>query len=106
VAEFAIPEKRDESVRMTMPEMKIFFLPYMSAILPKGTRRAAEDMRKAVTIQPNITASSDSSFPIVGRAIFTAESENGKIKEAIVVTRSTTPLLVPLPTGSSINQTV
>ena len=55
-----------------------------------------------MAIQPNVTASSDSSFPIEGRAIFTAESIKGKRNEAVVVTRSTTPLLVPLPAGSSI----
>jgi hypothetical protein len=45
VTELAIPQKRDESVKITRPQVKIFFLPYMSAILPKGTRRVAEDRR-------------------------------------------------------------
>ncbi len=85
-----------------MPKVKIFFLPYMSAILPKGTSKAADERRYAVAIQPNVIASNDSSFPIVGRAIFTAESIKGKRNEAIVATRSTPPLLVPLPAGSSI----
>ena len=49
-----------------------------------------------------MTASNDSSFPIEGRAIFTAEPVKGKINEAIVATISTTPLLVPLPIESSI----
>ena len=73
----------------------------MSAILPKGTSRLAEDSRNAVAIQPSVTASNDSSFPIAGRAIFTAEPMKGNRKEAIVATRSTTPLLVPvsLPAG-------
>jgi hypothetical protein len=45
VAEFASPERRDENVKIPMPQAKILFLPYMSAILPKGTRSAAEDRR-------------------------------------------------------------
>jgi hypothetical protein len=45
VAEFASPQRKDESVKMTMPQAKIFLLPYISAILPKGTRRAAEHRR-------------------------------------------------------------
>jgi len=102
VTELAIPQKRDESVKITMPQVKIFFLPYMSAILPKGTRRVAEDRSKAVAIQPNMTAFNDSSFPSEGRAIFTADPIKGKMNAAIVATRSTTPLLVPLPTGASI----
>jgi len=101
VEEFAIPEKRDESVVMTMPQMKIFFLPYISAILPKGTRKAAEDSRYAVATQAKVTAPNDSSLPIAGRAILTEEPMKGKRKDVIVATRSTRLLPVPLPTGSS-----
>ena len=46
--------------------------------------------------QPNVTASNDSSSPILGRAMVTEAPMKGKRKEAIVVTRSTTPLLVSL----------
>ena len=46
-----------------------------------------------------MTASNDSSFPSEGRAIFTAEPIKGKINDAIVATRSTTPLLLLFPTG-------
>jgi hypothetical protein len=49
-----------------------------------------------------MTASNDSSFPSEGRAIFTVELIKGKINEAVVVTRRTTLLLAPLPTGSFI----
>ena len=103
VTELANPATKDESVKITMPHVKIFFLPYMSAILPKGTSKAAEERRYAVAIQPNMTASNDSSFPSLGRAIFTAELIKVKINDAVVVTSSTTtPLLVPLLMGSSI----
>jgi hypothetical protein len=56
----------------------------------------------AVLIQPNVTAPSDSSLAIEGRATFREEVMKGKRKKIIVMTRSVTPLPVLLLTESSI----
>jgi hypothetical protein len=55
-----------------------------------------------VATQFNMTVPNESSFPSDGRAIITVEAIKGKINDAIVATRSTTPLLAPLPLGSAI----
>jgi hypothetical protein len=99
--ELARPEKKDANVKITMPPTKIFFLPYMSAILPKGTRRTAEDRRYAVATQPNVTASNDRSLPIRGRAILTEETMKGKGKKVSVAIRSIALFGASLLTGSS-----
>lgn len=85
---------------MIMPYVNTLFLPYMSAILPKGTSKVAEASMYAVAIQLNVTASNDSFFPIEGSAILTEEPMKGKRKEAIVATISTTSLVVSLCTRS------
>jgi len=56
-----------------------------------------------VATQLNVIASNDSSFPSVGRAIFTAEAIKEKINVAVVATRSTARLTSSLPARSSIN---
>lgn len=69
-----------------MPQVKIFFLPYMSAILPKGTRNIAAASKYAVATQPNEIASIASSFPMEGSAMAMEEPINGVRKEPTVVT--------------------
>jgi hypothetical protein len=41
----AIAESKDVTPKISMPYVKILFLPYMSAILPKGTKNMAADRR-------------------------------------------------------------
>jgi len=75
----------------------------MSAILPNGTRRAADASRYAVATQLNVIASNESSPPRVGRATFTEDVIKGNTNDASVMTKSTTPLLAPLPPESLIS---
>jgi len=67
-----------------MPQVKILFLPCMSAILPKGTRNIAAAKRNEVATQPSSTASIANSSAIKGRAMFTEETMKGVRKEPIV----------------------
>jgi hypothetical protein len=60
----AMPQSRDVKENMATPVIKTFFLPIMSAYLPKGSRNAAEAME--------------------GIARFTALPIKGVKKEAIV----------------------
>jgi hypothetical protein len=76
-----------------MPYLKTIFLPYMSAILPNGTRKTAVAKRNAVATQPSKTASMANSFPIVGSAILTEDPIKGMRKEVIVTTSNTAFLL-------------
>ena len=84
---------------MTKPYVKTFFLPWMSAILPKGTRIIAAARRYAVATQFNVTASEANSFPIEGSAILIEDDIKGVRKELVVATSSATPLLVLLLTS-------
>ena len=81
VAEVEIAERRDITVKIIMPYVKILFLPYMSAILPKGTRNIAAARRYDVGIQPNAMASIANSLPIDGSAILIVEPIKGVRKE-------------------------
>jgi hypothetical protein len=56
-AEIEMAERKDEIVKTTIPYVKIFFLPYISASLPKGTRDIAAAKRYEVATQLNKTAS-------------------------------------------------
>ena len=67
--------------------IKILFLPYISAILPKGTRNIAAARRYEVAIQPSKTAFILNSLPIEGRAILTEEPIKGVRKEVNVATK-------------------
>jgi hypothetical protein len=66
--------------------MKIFFIPCISAILPKGTAKTAAANRYAVGIQLNKIASAPNSKPIEGRAILIADAIKGVKNEANVAT--------------------
>lgn len=64
-----------------MPYVKILFLPYISAILPKGTRNTAAARRYEVATQLNRTAFIPNSCPIDGSAMLTEEPIKGVRKE-------------------------
>src|SRR5512133_1029162 len=64
----------------------------MSASLPAGTMKMATAMRKDVTIQASVMASTANSRPMVGRATLTAEPMIEERNEAIDATSRTTCL--------------
>jgi hypothetical protein len=72
------------------PVTKIFFLPKISAILPKGTTKMAAERRKPVTTHPSSAWSGTAkSALIVGSATFTEDAKNGVIKDAMQAMNST-----------------
>ena len=79
-----------------MPYVKILFLPYMSATLPKGRRNTVAAKRYEVATHANDTASIENSLPIDGRAILMEDPIKGVRKDAIVTTSSTVLLLALL----------
>jgi len=81
--------RRQEKVYRVIPHKKTFFLPRISAILPKGTRKIAVERRYAVATQPSNTASMPNSFPMEGRAILIEDPIKGMRKEGNVVIRRT-----------------
>ena len=64
------------------PKLKIFLRPIISAKRPKGTRNTADERSKPMATQLREIIFPFSSFPISGRAIFTAEPMKGPTKEA------------------------
>jgi hypothetical protein len=72
-----------------MPARKTFFRPWISAILPMGTRNMAAASRYELTTQPRVTPSAENSLPICGSATLSAALMNGVIKEVSVATTST-----------------
>ena len=79
-----------------MPHVKILFLPYISAILPKGTRNIAAAIINEIETQLNKTASIENSLLMVGSAMFTEEPIKGVRKEESVVITKTKGLLIIL----------
>lgn len=61
--------------------MKILFLPKMSPILPKGTRKMAAARIAEVATQLKVTAPVANSLPMAGRAMLTDEPMKGVRKE-------------------------
>jgi hypothetical protein len=74
--------RKAENVKRIIPYLNIFFLPFMSASLPKGRRNIAEVRIKLLTIHPSSTAVVLKSFPIEGRARFIADPRKGVRKAA------------------------
>jgi hypothetical protein len=64
----------EAAVKMIIPQKKTFFLPYISASLPKGTRNIAAERRYNVPTQLRSTVFIFRSFPIAGNAIFIEEA--------------------------------
>ncbi len=81
-------------VNIIIPRMKILFIPYISAIRPKGTASIAEVKRKDVVIQLSKIALTTNSFAITGSATFIDEAINGVKNDAMVATSSTVLLFV------------
>jgi len=79
-----------------MPNVKILFLPYISAILPKGTRNTAAARRYEVATQLNRTAFIPNSCPIDGSAMLTEEPMKGVRKEANEATNKAALLVAAL----------
>jgi hypothetical protein len=75
-----------------MPARNTFFLPWMSASLPSGTRNIAAARRYAVEIQLKVIASAENSLPIEGMAILMEVPMKGVRKEAVAATNRTTRL--------------
>ncbi len=73
--------KTEDSVKTIMPAMKKRLRPKRSPSLPKGTTKEADTKRKAILIQPSITAPNPRVFPIWGRATFTDAPMKGDKKE-------------------------
>ena len=93
VAEMASEESNDEKVNIIIPYVKTFLLPYMSAIRPKGMRKAAEVNGYTVTIQPSKTALIENSLPMVGRAMFIEDPIKAVRNADMVLTNRTVFLL-------------
>ena len=69
IVELEIAQQKDETVESRMPYVKIFLLPYISAILPNGTMATADARTNDVATHPSKIASMENSSPIVGSAI-------------------------------------
>jgi hypothetical protein len=65
--------RKVETVNNEIPAVKTFFLPIMSASRPNGRRKIADERMKLLITQPRLMAFAFRSFPIAGRARFTAE---------------------------------
>jgi hypothetical protein len=81
--------RKVETVNNEIPIENTFFLPIISASLPKGNRNIAEDKIKLLTTHPRLIAFAWRSLPIEGKARFTAELRKGVKNAAKVATRST-----------------
>jgi hypothetical protein len=86
--------RKVDTVNRNIPEVKIFFLPMMSASRPNGKRKIAEERRKLLITQPRLIALACSSLPIEGRARLSADVRKGTRNAAKVETRSTAFLKV------------
>lgn len=76
----------DESEYSISPETVIFFIPWISASLPKGTRKTAVASKNEVAIHPNMMADAENSLPMEGRAMLMAELLKGVKKAHTEVT--------------------
>ena len=81
--------KKVEIVNSIIPQEKTFLLPIISASLPKGRRKRADDNIKLLITQLSSIASACRSFPIAGSARLTAEPRNGVRNAANVATKRT-----------------
>ena len=70
--------QRTEDTRYTpIPMAKTFYTPYISAILPNGTRKTAAERKKTFVSQPRDAASAGNSFPMAGSATTRADTMKG-----------------------------
>jgi hypothetical protein len=88
--------KMELAAIIIFPRKKISFLPWMSASLPRGTRKTAEERRKAMGTQLNSIAPMAKSSLMAGRATFIAAPRKGLIKEVMIIANKIN-LLEPIP---------
>jgi hypothetical protein len=86
--------RNEDIVNKIIPRMKIRFIPYISAIRPKGTANIADVKRNEVVIQLSSIALTANSLAIIGRATFTDDPINGVKNEAMVATSNTVFLFI------------
>jgi hypothetical protein len=75
---------------MIFPIKKIRFLPLISASFPSGTRKTAEDSRKAMDTQLIPTAPMMKSSLMAGRAMLMEAPRKGFIKEVRMIAKRIT----------------
>jgi len=80
-------QRIEVTAMMMFPIKKIRFLPLMSASLPSGTRKTAEESRKAMETQLIPTAPRENSALMAGSAIFMAAPRKGLINEVIIIAK-------------------
>ena len=80
-------QKTELSAIIILPIKNILFLPLISASLPRGTRKTAEESRKAIATQLIPTAPRVNSSLMEGSAILIAAPRNGLIKEVRITTK-------------------
>jgi hypothetical protein len=83
------PHKADARVKKDMPHKRSFFLPNMSANLPKGRIKIAIANEKDSAIQLSTTEFTVNSLLTEGSATLTAELTKGNIKAPRVVMSNT-----------------
>ena len=83
-----------DNVKIITPMVKIFLLPYISAIFPKGNVSMAAGRMNAVDTQLNIIASMPNSRLIVGSATMTVEPIKALAKNVNATQKRTILLLV------------
>jgi hypothetical protein len=69
--------KKVEIVKRDIPYVKIFFLPTISASLPKGRRKITDERIKLLAIHPSSIAVVLKSFAIAGKARLIADPRKG-----------------------------
>jgi hypothetical protein len=94
--------RKVEIVNRRMPVEKTFFLPIMSASRPKGNRNIADERIKLLITHPRPIALTSRSFPIEGRARFTADPRKGVRNAAKAATSITDRLNVFSDKGSGV----
>ncbi|MBA7670290.1 hypothetical protein ES703_78435 [subsurface metagenome] len=103
IVELEIAQRKAEIAKSRMPYVKIFLLPYMSAILPNGTIVTADARTNDVATHPNKIASIENSFPIEGSAMGIAVGIKHVTRQANVVIINTVFLFTLLSETFSIS---
>jgi hypothetical protein len=78
--------RKVETVNSKIPAEKTFFLPTISAMRPKGSRKTADASIKLLITHPRLIAFALRSLPIDGKARLTADPMKGVRKAAKVAT--------------------
>jgi hypothetical protein len=88
-----IATRKEKIVKEMIPSINIFLRPYISAILPIGSKKTAEASRQELTTQLKEMASIENSALMAGRAILIDDPMNGVRKEVITAITKITFLL-------------